>query len=305
MGKILFAEDDSAMRAMVTDILGSAGHSVQTVDDGSKALDEVRSETPDLVVLDYRMGNPDGFEVCRQIKSDPRLEHVPVLILTGENDVDDRIEGFAAGASDYLAKPFDARELLARVQALLRLTEQGRGLNPTTGLPGGGAIEREFERRRSRGAPFTLCYLDLDFFKPFNDRFGFPLANAVIEDLGRVLRDLTARKDHFAGHIGGDDFVLICERFAARPLVEEAQARFGQALLRRIPEEVAKAGVYRGRLRSGETGEVPVTRIAAALLHIEPASAPDFTRLGELAANAKDQAKEAAETRIVEVDVAG
>src|SRR5690606_12105334 len=108
------------------------------------------------------------------------------------------------------SKPFDARELIARVGALLRLSEQGRGLNPTTALPGGAAIEREFERRRMAGESFTLCYLDLDHFKAFNDRFGFATANAMIEELGRTLRQIVTGTEHSAGHIGGDDFVLMC-----------------------------------------------------------------------------------------------
>ncbi|MEX2581801.1 MAG: response regulator transcription factor, partial [Gemmatimonadota bacterium] len=115
MGKILFAEDDAPMRTMVSEILTGAGHSVTAVRDGASALANLQAETPDLVLLDYRMGRPDGFEVCRRIKSDPRFEHLPVLLLTAESDVEDRIGGFDAGADDYLPKPFDARELVARV----------------------------------------------------------------------------------------------------------------------------------------------------------------------------------------------
>jgi PleD family two-component response regulator len=303
MGRIILAEDDEAMRRMVSEILTSAGHAVRSVPDGRRAIAEVRSEPPDLIVLDYRMGQLDGFQVCRTIKEDPRLEHVPVLILTAEGHVEDRIKGFAAGANDYLAKPFDARELLARVQALLRLSEQGRGLNPTTGLPGGIAIEREFERRHKREDRFTLCYFDLDYFKPFNDRFGFSTADLVIESLGTILKQLVAGTDHFAGHIGGDDFVVMCETSAARRLVEEAQVRFREALARHVPAEVVQKGAYRGRLRNGTDAEVPLTRIACALLHLDPANAPTLPELGELAAATKERAKSPEGGGVVEVEV--
>ncbi|HUE97049.1 MAG TPA: response regulator [Longimicrobiaceae bacterium] len=303
MGKILYAEDDEAMREMVTDILATAGHMVRTVANGRAALADVRGDPPDLVLLDYRMGDPDGFEVCRLIKNDPRLEHVPVLMLTAETDMEDRIAGFAAGANDYLPKPFDSRELLARIRALLRLSEQGRELNPTTGLPGGTSIEREFDRRRSLGEPFTLAYLDLDYFKPFNDYFGFPVANGIIESMGERLRKLVAGTDHFAGHIGGDDFVLMSDRPSARPLVESAQQGLRDELKRTVPVEVFEKGTYRGKQRNGMEDDIPLTRMSAALMHIGVTGIPTFTALGSVAANAKGLAKESKADGIVEVDV--
>jgi DNA-binding response OmpR family regulator len=305
MARIIFAEDDDAMRSMVTDVLTAAGHAVIAFADGGSAIAQVKAEPPDLVLLDYRMGTPDGFEVCRQIKDDPRLEHVPVLLLTAENDVEDRIEGFEAGADDYLPKPFDARELVARVRALLRLSEQGRGLNPTTGLPGGTAIEREFDRRRQANKPFTLCYLDLDHFKAFNDRFGFATANALIEDLGHSLRKVVSGSDHFAGHIGGDDFVIMCSPEAARALVRSSQQGVVDALRRYVSPEIREKGVYSGRLRDGQAAEVPLTRLAAALLHLDPKTMPPLARLGEMAADAKQLAKQAPKDGIVEVTIDG
>src|SRR3712207_2211966 len=109
MSVILFADDDLAMRQMVSDLLRAAGHQVRLASDGRTALDEARADPPDLVILDYRMGRPNGLEVCRTIKSTPRLAHLPVLMLTAQGEVEDRIRGFDAGADDYLPKPFDPR----------------------------------------------------------------------------------------------------------------------------------------------------------------------------------------------------
>jgi DNA-binding response OmpR family regulator len=303
--RIIFAEDDEAMRSMVTDVLTAAGHAVVAFADGGSAIDRIKAEPPDLVLLDYRMGTPDGFEVCRRIKDDPRLEHVPVLLLTAENDVEDRIEGFEAGADDYLPKPFDARELVARVRALLRLSEQGRALNPTTGLPGGAAIEREFDKRHQAGRPFTLCYLDLDHFKAFNDRFGFATANALIEDLGHTLRRIVSGTDDFAGHIGGDDFVIMCAPQAARPLVRRAQLGVLDALHRHVSPDILERGAYAGRLRDGQAAQVPLTGLAAAILHLNPKTMPPLARLGEMAADAKQLAKQSPKDGIVEISIDG
>ena len=187
MSEILFADDDEALRRMIGELLRHAGHAVRLAENGHEALAEVRRAAPDLVILDYRMGTPDGFTVCRTIKDDPRVAHVPVLILTGESRIEDRLGGFEAGADDYLAKPFDARELLARVTALLRQAQRALDRNPTTGLPGGVAIEREIDRRRAGGQPFSVVYFDLDDFKPFADRFGFAVADEAIREAGRSI----------------------------------------------------------------------------------------------------------------------
>ncbi|HSU16214.1 GGDEF domain-containing response regulator [Longimicrobium sp.] len=292
MSRILFAEDDDALRRMTTQVLTSAGHEVKDVPGGTAALDELRQRLPDLVVLDYRMGDPDGFEVCRRIKHDPATAHVPVLILTAQRGIEDRLGGFDAGADDYLAKPFDPRELLARVSALLRLAQRGRDRNPTTGLPGGDAIYQELERRRQIGAVFTVAYFDLDFFKPFADRFGFAVADAAIREAASAMTTVArGRPDVFVGHVGGDDFVLCCPPEDALHLAEEARRRFDVGVRRHIPAGPGKGDTYRGLDREGNEREFPLTRLSAALVRIDPERWPSVERLGEIVAEAKRHAK--------------
>jgi CheY-like chemotaxis protein len=303
MSRILLAEDDEPLRRMTSKVLSSAGHEVREVPNGTGALEALGHEAPDLVVLDYRMGDPDGFEVCRRIKRDPATAHLPVLILTAQGRIEDRLGGFDAGADDYLAKPFDTRELLARVAALLRLARRGLDRNPTSGLPGGEAIYQELERRRGQGTPFVIAYFDLDHFKPFSDRFGFAVADAAIREAADALT-LSAKgePDAFVGHVGGDDFVLCCGPARGRRLAEDAQRRFAAGLLSHLPDEVRASGSYHALDRSGEEREFPVTRLSAAVVRIDPARWPDFTALGERVAELKRQAKSQAQGGIVEAD---
>jgi DNA-binding response OmpR family regulator len=303
MSRILFAEDDDALRRMTTQVLASAGHEVRDVPNGTAALDELRQRLPDLVVLDYRMGDPDGFEVCRRIKHDPAMAHVPVLILTAQRGIEDRLGGFDAGADDYLAKPFDPRELLARVAALLRLAQRGRDRNPTTGLPGGEAIYQELERRRELGVPFAVTYFDLDFFKPFSDRFGFAVADAAIREAAAALTTATrGRVDVFVGHVGGDDFVLCSPPEDARRLAEDARRRFDLGLSRHLPAGAVAEGTYHGRDRDGVEREFPLTQLSAAVVQVDPDRWPSMERLGEIVAEAKRAAKAAEGGGISEVD---
>jgi len=291
MTEILFADDDAAMREMVADALTAQDYRVRLARNGREALEALRGTTPDLVVLDYRMGVPDGFEVCREIKSNPRTGHVPVLILTGEAQLEQRLRGFDAGADDYLPKPFDARELLARVTALLRLARRGLDRNPTSRLPGGEAIEREYARRQETGRAFAVCYLDLDNFKPFNDRFGFSVADAVIRETGDLLHELIEGSEAFAGHVGGDDFLVICAPQSARRLAERAQQRFRERLARHLPPDVVQAGRYETTDRTGVTRELPLTRLSAAIVRVDPEQPVPLPELGLAVAALKDRAK--------------
>ena len=301
MVEILFADDDAAMRDMVGDVLRHAGYGVRVARDGATALELARARPPTLAVLDYRMGRPDGLEVCRTLKSDPRLSHIPVLILTAQNRVEDRIDGFDAGADDYLPKPFDARELLARVRALLRLAGDSLTRNPTTGLPGGDAIQREFERRRAGGLAFAACYFDLDNFKPFGDRFGFAIADAVIRLAGDTLTASAGPTD-FVGHVGGDDFVLLCEPGGAAERCEQVAASFAAGVRSLLPEHQLSEGRYRALDREGVEREFPITRLSAAVLLLPGNTRYGYLELGEVLAEAKRLAKGEDGVAVVELD---
>jgi PleD family two-component response regulator len=304
MSEILFADDDEALRRMVGELLRHAGHNVRLAENGTLALAEVRRQPPDLVILDYRMGRPDGFTVCRQIKDDPRVGYVPVLILTGQSTLEDRLGGFEAGADDYLAKPFDARELLARVTALLRQAQRALDRNPTTGLPGGDAIQREIDRRRAEGAPFSLIYFDLDDFKPFADRFGFAVADEAIREAGRAISATAeGRADAFVGHVGGDDFVIVCAAAEGRELARIARARFSQALPRHLPEDAVREGVYVAEDRFGVEREFALTRLSAAVVRVDPAHWTTLERLGEVVAEAKLRAKTPGTSGVAETEL--
>lgn len=197
----------------------------------------------------------------------------------------------------------DSRELAARVGALLELSRRGLHRNPSSGLPGGEAIDREFELRRERGEPFAVCYLDLDNFKPFGERFGFSVSDAVIRDLGDVLHEVTEEPGAFAGHVGGDDFIVFCRPEDARALVREVQRRLAVRLPAHLPDEVARAGCYRGQDRHGAEREFPLTDVSAAVLRLPARPSVSLRGLGERVSELKDQAKRSGRGGIVELEL--
>jgi two-component system response regulator MprA len=130
---VLVVDDEPAVRDSLARTLRFEGYHVAVANDGVAALESVRAEQPDLVILDVMMPRMDGLEACRQLRSEQHT--LPVLMLTARDSVGDRVAGLDAGADDYLVKPFALQELLARVRALLRRSLLSGGTEP-----GGGAL---------------------------------------------------------------------------------------------------------------------------------------------------------------------
>lgn len=282
---------------MLRDLFVAEGHEVMTAADGGAALDSIGVREPDLVVLDNSMPVRTGIEVCRQLKENPFTARIPVLMLTGQSAVENKVEGFTAGADEYMAKPFDPRELRARVSALLRLVQRESDRNPTSGLPGGRAIDAEIQRRASAEESFAVVYLDLDNFKPFADTFGFAVADEVIRGLGTAIREVSAlisgpgHRD-FVGHIGGDDFIVVTWIERAEAFVNECITRCRAVVATAVGGDAASRGGYDGLDRDGNRREFPLASVSAAVMMVTPESWVDLAHLGRRAADAKRRAKQ-------------
>jgi len=292
---LLYADDHAPMRSMVRDLLVAAGHEVAVAPDGAAALARLSEREPDLLILDVSMPGLSGFEVCRAVKGNPFTAHVPVLMLTGEADVTSKVTGFDAGADDYLTKPFDPRELRARVHALLRLVRREVDRNPTSGLPGGEAVRAAIAARVEQGERFAVGYADVDHFKPFNDVFGFVAADAVIRGTGGALRGAVATAGgarDFAGHIGGDDFVFVTEPARAEAVAWECVRRVRDVVTDTVGATAAARGRFAGVDRDGHTREFPLPSVSVAVVVVEPARWDSAAALGARAAELKRLAKQ-------------
>lgn len=291
MAYILCVDDEESISSLVRQVLKMAGHEVALADDGFSALESIAAREPDLILLDRSMPNMDGLDVCRRIKSNPFLSRVPVLMLTALGTVDFKVEGFEAGADDYLVKPFEPRELTARVSALLRLVAREGDRNPSSGLPGGRAIAAEIESRVTRGEQFSVVYFDIDFFKPFADTFGFSVADNVISGTGALLGQIAAVNGDFAGHIGGDDYLLICPTHRASALAQEGASRFSEVIQAAVSVETFAKGQFTGLNREGQPQEFPLAQLTAVVVPVHPEHWISVAHLGEAAATWKKAAK--------------
>lgn len=241
LNKVVLAEDDEAIAHLVAATLGDAGYLCLRARDGEEAMVLVRRELPDVLVLDVMMPKLDGMEVARRLKADVISSRVPILMLTSLSDVDAKVRGLECGADDYLAKPFDFRELRARVKALIRHSRRERDRNPATNLPGAGALEDHVtERLRANessggsnessgdAAPFSVMHLTFERFEEFTDREGFRRAEEVIAKAGAIILG-RARGEAFLAHVGGDDFVLVGDDESLRALADDVRGQLAEA----------------------------------------------------------------------------
>lgn len=254
--KLVIAEDDDAVAHLVAATLGDAGFLCLRARDGEEALNLTRTEQPDLLVLDVMMPKMDGLQVCNRIKADVVLSRIPILMLTSLAGVDDKVAGLEAGADDYLPKPFDLRELAARVKALIRQSRRERDRNPITNLPSGGAIEDKVAELLHSKQSFAVLYIDLENFRSYADVYGYRKADEVIAFTGNLLLNqvrATTDPPAFVSHVGGDDFLIFCKPEHATPLQEAIAAGF----LRSVADFYSAEDLQRGFLSiAGEQGEV-------------------------------------------------
>jgi CheY-like chemotaxis protein len=227
--KIVIAEDDDAIAHMVNMALGDAGFLCLRARDGEEALKLVKAHDPDLLVLDVMMPRVDGLEVARRLKADVMWSRTPILMLTALAQVDDRVQGLEAGADAYMSKPFDLRELGARVKALIRSARRERDRNPTTNLPGSRAIDEEIEGALKSGKPTACIHIDVLNFDSYSDAIGIARSETTVGNLGQWLLDAARAASGggaFVGHIGGADFIAVMSPEHVGPFVASAESAF-------------------------------------------------------------------------------
>jgi len=228
--RILVVDDDRDICRSIEVVLRLEGYDVRIAHEGEEALEQATSVQPDLVLLDMMMPGIDGYEVTKRLRHDPRTATASIIMLTARALPAYKVLGLTAGCDDYIVKPFDPSELVARVQSALRRSRQMREVSPLTGLPGNFQIAAELERLVGEESnDFAVLYADLDDFKAYNDHYGFMRGDEAIRATGRLLTDALARhrtSPSFAGHIGGDDFVLVTSAQMAEELAQDVVLNF-------------------------------------------------------------------------------
>jgi PleD family two-component response regulator len=229
---LLIVEDDVDVAEMVTTFFRGQGYEVFTVNWGEEAIEACRTNHPDLVVLDIRLPDIDGFEVARRLRKTQRTQNIPIIFLTERREQNDRMQGLELGADDYVTKPFDIQELRLRVRnALHRLTPSSL-TNPVTGLPEGILVDERLQECLSAG-DWGLLVVAIDNFGEFRESYGFVTSDDVQRAIGLIIhnaiRDLGGSSD-FIGQMGPTEFVLVTRPTKILPLTQRIGSRLDQSL---------------------------------------------------------------------------
>ncbi len=223
--KLLVVDDEQAILDLLRRRLEALGCEVSVLAGGSQVLQTVREQLPDLVLLDVMMPDLDGFTVCEALKQDPQTRDIPVLLMTARAEVESRIKGLELGAHDYIPKPFETSELIARVRAALRvkrLQDQLKDANrqlerlatsdALTDLPNRRTFDHEIymamERSRRTDQPMSVIIFDIDHFKKINDTHGHQVGDDALRLIARILAGRRRITDPVARY-GGEEFVWV------------------------------------------------------------------------------------------------
>ncbi len=285
---ILVVDDDPDIARFVEVNLRSAGYEVAVAGDGEEALERAGDIRPDLVLLDVMMPRIDGFEVAQRLRKNPQTANTSIIMLTAKALSADKVTGLQSGADDYIIKPFDPIELLARVKGTLRRAKEMRNLSPLTGLPGNIRIQEEIERQVREAQPFAVIYCDLDNFKTYNDQKGFVRGDRLIQATARIIQDAVVADDGaegFVGHVGGDDFVAVVAPEVAESVAKRICERFDEARAEFYEPEDLQRGFVRMEDRKGVMQDIPLVGVSVG---IASSSRRSFAHYGEAVAVATE-----------------
>jgi DNA-binding response OmpR family regulator len=229
--KILVVEDDLDVAEMLNAYFRVQGYEVYTVNWGEDGVRSCQTVHPDLVILDIRLPDIDGYEVAKRLRGDRRTQDIPIIFLTEKRERADRLQGLELGADDYITKPFDVQELRLRVRNALQRVSQGSLNNPVSGLPEGALVDEHLDKCMQKG-DLALLLVSLEHLDAFRESYGFVASDDVLRAFSlmivNTMRELS--DDNFLGHIGSADFVLTVAPSNLEVLVERLRSRLDQSL---------------------------------------------------------------------------
>jgi len=286
-GRILIVDDEKVNRQILVSVLEQYETVVAAT--GEQALNRINQEpVPELVLLDVIMPGMDGISVCQQLKANPDTANIPVIFITVKDDAEEEERGFAAGAVDYICKPFSPAIVRARVSTHLRLKQQTDLLehlyqtDPLTGIPNRRAFEMFLARHQEAGSEMALVLMDVDYFKSFNDNYGHAAGDLCLKKVATAMHRVAEDNSGLLARIGGEEFAF------AIPEYDLSQARLIAEQLR-----LAVSGL---EIEHHFSTTEPVVTVSAGLAVVTPEHYPNLL---EQADKALYRAKEAGRNRVI------
>lgn len=293
--RILLADDQVELLMLMKEAIEKAGFIVDIASDGQETLEKIYSSNFDVVVLDYNMPFKNGLEIAAELKNNPIYVHIPIIIVTAKGDKESKIKGLMMGIDDYLSKPVDTDELIARLRMILKRNKQVLDTNPLSKLPGNPSIQSKIERLIEKKEKFAVLYIDLNNFKAYNDVYGFEAGDNVIKTLANMLVKIVMPKPNstdFIGHIGGDDFIVITSYEKAEDIAKKIVSNFNQIIPSFYNERDRQNGYIEAKDRQGNTVRFPLLGVAIGIVHNAFKPLTSYAQISHIGSELKKAAKQ-------------
>ncbi len=230
--QILIVEDDLDLSEMLSAYFRVQNYDVLTAAWGKEALDIAKDNHTDLIVLDIRLPDIDGYEVCRQLRTQRQTQDTPIIFLTEKRDRVDKLQGLELGVVDYITKPFDIQELRLRVRNAISRVNRQALVNPVTDLPEGQMVEERLTNLLTSTEKWTILQMSINSLGRFREMYGFVAADDVLRAVTLMIRN--AVREHggaedYIGHIGAEDFIIITQTGNVNEIRDRIQKRIEQS----------------------------------------------------------------------------
>ena len=271
--KLLIVEDDLDIADMLNAYFRVQGYDVMTVNWGEDGVRACQTNMPDLVILDIRLPDIDGFEVAKRLRTNRRTHDIPIVFLTEKRERDDRLKGLELHAEDYITKPFDIQELRLRVRNTLQAANRSSLTNTVTGLPNGVLVNEQIARVVEDPEAAVLV-VNLGNITAFREHYGFVATDDLMRAVSLILQSALrehARADDFLGHLTGEQFIIFTQRGYVPALQENLRKQLSQSFEFFYSEDDRETGRFRDQ---GLNAQILVLELAKEGLK-------DFSRLSK------------------------
>lgn len=266
--RILIVDRDAEYLALTESRLVAREFSVETAVSSLEAFQKLDSESFSLILISSKMEPLGSDALVERARRTISNCYVPIIMMAGEEDLSELIQSLEQGFDDFIIRPFDPLILQLRVLMNIKRTEERIQANPLTRLPGNIAIEKNLKERIAKGILYSVCYLDINQFKSFNDVYGYDKGDDVIRQTARIIlqtaRQASKKGDLFVGHVGGDDFIVILNPDEEPDFARTCIREFDRIIPTYYSEEDRRKGCVTVKNRKGKIEKFSLMSISVA-----------------------------------------
>ncbi len=280
---ILIVEDDLDIADMLNAYFRVQGYNVLTVNWGEDGVTAAQANRPDLVILDIRLPDIDGFEVAAKLREDRRTSRIPIIFLTEKRERADKLKGLELRAEDYITKPFDVQELRLRVRNALQRSQRSTLTHPVTGLPESGLVDERL-KQLLQGESVHLFSVSLHNLESFREMYGFVAADDLLRAVSMMVQDAMlelGEPGDFLGHLTATDFVIISRSNHIPEMTDRLRKRLEQSFEYFYKHQDREAEIFREHGLRVSVAEMPLERNAGYDLQVLKQALEHISRQGE------------------------